>query len=188
MRLIGNANQDPEPAGPRSARSQAPAGAASDSAISPGAHLLSRAGTRSVADAGLALNRFDLRAVCEDRAVQTGVPDASSYIAAAPADRRETLAAIRQLCLDELSGYEETMTYGMPSYTRDGVVEVSFASQRRNIALYILKQDVLDCHRSELGGLSLGKGVIRYRNVADVDLDVVRALLAETQQSENPIC
>jgi hypothetical protein len=39
-----------------------------------------------------------------------------------------------------------------------------------------------------VGGLSRGNGVVRYRNVADVDLDVVRALLGDTQTSENPIC
>ena len=120
--------------------------------------------------------------------MQTDAPGATAYIAEAPADSRETLSAIRQLCLEELSGYEETMSYGMPGYARDGVVEVGRASHKQYISLYVLKHDVLERHRSELAGLSLGKGVIRYRHAADVDLDVVRALLADTHMSENPIC
>ncbi len=84
--------------------------------------------------------------------------------------------------------YEDRAVQTGMSYTRGVVVEVSFPSSRRNIVLYILKQNVLDRHRSELADLSLGKGVIRYRNVADVDVDIVRALLADTRASENPIC
>jgi uncharacterized protein YdhG (YjbR/CyaY superfamily) len=120
--------------------------------------------------------------------VQTNDPDASAYIAETPADRRATLSAIRELCLEELVGYEETIRYGMPGYARNGVVEVSFASHKQYISLYVLNQDVLDRHRSELAGLSLGKGVIRYRRATDVDLDVVRALLADTYTAASPIC
>jgi uncharacterized protein YdhG (YjbR/CyaY superfamily) len=120
--------------------------------------------------------------------VQTNDPGPSAYIAETPADRREILSAIRELCLEELVGYEETIRYGMPGYARDGVVEVSFASHKQYISLYVLKQDVLDRHRLELAGLSVGKGVIRYRRATDVDLDVVRALLAETYTSASPIC
>ena len=115
-------------------------------------------------------------------------PDVSAYIAGTPADRRETLSAIRELCLEELVGYEETIRYGMPSYARAGVVEVSFAGHKQYISLYVLKQAVLDRHGSELAGLGLGKGVIRYRRATDVDLDVVRALLADTYTSASPIC
>ena len=120
--------------------------------------------------------------------MQSDDSDAIAYIARAPADRRETLSAIRQLCLEELVGYEETISYGMPGYARDGVVEVSFASHKHYISLYVLKQDVLERHGSELAGLSLGKGVVRYRRATDVDLDVVRALLADTRASASPIC
>lgn len=114
--------------------------------------------------------------------------DVSSYIAAAPAERHAALRAIRRLCVDELTGHDEVIRYGMPSYLRDGVVEVSFASQRHHISLYVLKQEVLERHRSELTGLSVGKGVIRYREPATIDLDVVRSLLSDTQRSEDPPC
>jgi uncharacterized protein YdhG (YjbR/CyaY superfamily) len=120
--------------------------------------------------------------------VQTNDPDVSAYIAETPADRRETLSAIRALSLEKLVGYEETISYGMPGCARDGVVEVSFASHKQYISLYVLKQDVPDRHRSELAGLSLGKGVIRHRRATDVDLDVVRGLLPDTYTSASRIC
>lgn len=46
-------------------------------------------------------------------------------------------------------GYEESMVYGMP-YSRDGTVEVAFASQKNDISLYVLKQEVFDNHRQAL--------------------------------------
>jgi hypothetical protein len=46
------------------------------------------------------------------------------------------------------------MDFGMPSYKRDGEVEIAFASQKKYISLYILREDVLDAHRDRLGGIS----------------------------------
>jgi hypothetical protein len=67
-------------------------------------------------------------------------------------------------------------------------VEVSFARQARYLSLYILKQPVLDAHRAELHGLSVGKGCVRFRRPDDVDWEVVSALLAETCTSRSGIC
>ena len=47
----------------------------------------------------------------------------------------------------------------MPSYKKNGTVEVAFASQKRYIALYISKKTVVDAHRGEFIGLSVGKDV-----------------------------
>jgi len=53
------------------------------------------------------------------------------YLAEVPKEQRPALETLRELCLDELTGYEEGMQYGMPSYSRDGnTVEVAFARQR----------------------------------------------------------
>lgn len=56
------------------------------------------------------------------------------------------------------------MAYGMPGYRRDSVIEVGFASQKQYISLYMLKQSVLDAHRAELAGLSVGKGASGTRD------------------------
>ena len=39
-----------------------------------------------------------------------------------------------------LKGYEENMAYGGPTYNKNGVIEVAFASQKNFIGLYILKR------------------------------------------------
>ena len=114
--------------------------------------------------------------------------DVDAYVAEAPEDRRVALAALRDACREELAGFAETMAYRMPSFQRDGEVEVAFASQKGPIALYVLRTDVLAGHRVQLAHVSVGKGAIRYRRPEDVDLDVVRSMLRATGEARGPIC
>jgi len=46
----------------------------------------------------------------------------------------------------------------MPCYSQDGAGEVAFASQKKYIALYIARNDVMDAHRDllKIKGVSLG--------------------------------
>lgn len=120
--------------------------------------------------------------------MQSKAASVDAYIAEAPADRREALRRLRSLCLECLRGFEESMEYGGPSYRRNGVDEVGFASQKRYLSLYILKQDVLDAHRAELEGINVGKGCIRYTKMEKIDFGLVRRMLEETYVSPGPIC
>ncbi len=119
--------------------------------------------------------------------MQSNAPDVASYLEEAPADRRECLDAIRNACREVLGDYNEGMDYGMPSYRRDGEVEVAFASQKNYISLYI-RQDVLAAHRDRLTGLNVGKGCIRYPSPKKVDLALVRSMLEATAASSSNIC
>lgn len=111
-----------------------------------------------------------------------------AYIEEQPPEWQPTLRKLRATCRRQLRGYAERMVYGMPSYERQGQVEVSFGKQARYLSLYILKQPVFDAHIGELAGLSLGKGCIRYRRPQQVDWDVVSALLADTSTNSATIC
>ncbi len=111
----------------------------------------------------------------------------NTYLTTVSEDRREVVARLRALCLGELPGFEERFRYGMPSYVRDGIVEVAFASQKSTINIYILRTDVMIAHRDALASLDTGKGAIRFRPNA-VDLDLIRSLLAATAASTGPVC
>jgi hypothetical protein len=65
---------------------------------------------------------------------------------------------------------------------------VGFASQKKYIALYILKEDVVQENRESLKGLSVGEGFIRYSNPKKMDMDVIRKLLEDTVKSKNAPC
>ena len=111
----------------------------------------------------------------------------TTYIDEQPKEWQPALRKLRAACRSQLRGYTEGMSYGMPSYEHGGEVEVSFA-QARYLSLYILKQPVLDAHRAELDGLSLGKGCVRFRRPGDVNWAVISALLAESYASPSRIC
>jgi uncharacterized protein YdhG (YjbR/CyaY superfamily) len=109
-------------------------------------------------------------------------------VAAQPAEWQPTLRKLRAACRKSLGEYREAIAYGMPSYSRDGQGEVAFAKQARYLSLYILKKPVLDAHRRQLSGLSLGKGCVRYRRPDQIDWAVVSSLLAATAACEAEVC
>ena len=121
--------------------------------------------------------------------MQSDAKKVDEYLAEVPDERKEALVRLRQLCLDTLAGYEESMEYGMPSYkVPDSEVEVAFASQRNYISLYVMKEAVLNEYRPALEGLNLGKGCVRYTKPEKMDFEVIEQLLAASRDSDSPIC
>ena len=122
--------------------------------------------------------------------MQSTANNVNEYLAEIPAERKAVLTKLRELCRASLKEFEETMMYGMPVYVRNGEAEVSFASQKNFIALYILKKDVMDSHRDllKVKGVSLGKGCIRYSKPETIDFKVVEMMLKATQESAGAIC
>ncbi len=82
------------------------------------------------------------------------------------------------------------MAYGGPSYSRNGVVEVGFMSQKHYIGLYILRTDVMKAHRHLLNikGVTVGKGAIRYPKPEKIDFTVVESMLKATVESKGQVC
>jgi uncharacterized protein YdhG (YjbR/CyaY superfamily) len=122
--------------------------------------------------------------------VQSEAKTVSAYLKEVPAERLEALKQLRALCRSTLMGFKESMEYGMPGYSRDGVVEVGFMSQKHFIALYILRTDVMKTHEKLLvgKGVSHGKGCIRYTKPERIDFNVVESMLRATVESEGVVC
>ena len=122
--------------------------------------------------------------------MQSSAKTVPSYLKEVPPERKAALKQLRDLCRATLTGFKESMAYGMPGYSRNGVVEVGFASQREFIALYILRTDVMNSHRYLLNipGVTLGKGCIRYSKPEKIDFKVVERLLKATVESKGIVC
>ncbi len=120
--------------------------------------------------------------------MQSNAGNVTEYLETVPVNRKASLIRLRQLCLELLKGFEESMAYGMPSYKRNGMVEVAFNSQKNYIALYILRKDVLDRYRAEMKELNLGKGCIRYTKPAQMQFEVIAHLLQDTLHATGDIC
>jgi uncharacterized protein YdhG (YjbR/CyaY superfamily) len=105
--------------------------------------------------------------------------DVADYLAEVPADRRAALEKLRALCRKHLKGYEEVMEYGMPGYKREGALELSFASQKGYIALYV-KPTLANEFRAQLPKASIGKSCVRFRKPEDINFTVIAELLRRT--------
>ena len=111
--------------------------------------------------------------------------DVASYIEEVSADRRPALEKLRSLCRQNLAGYQECIEHGMPGYKRNGALELSFASQKQYIALYV-KPTVVDEFRSALGAASIGKSCIRFNQPEKIDFAVIAKILRRTKAT--PAC
>ena len=122
--------------------------------------------------------------------MQSQAANVAEYLEEVSPDRIEALSRLRQLCLETLVGYQESMRYGMPCYTRQGggEPEIAFASQKNHISLYVLKQEVMEANRQLLKGASLGKGCIRYSKPDKINFEVVKKMLLESYGSSAPVC
>jgi len=122
--------------------------------------------------------------------MQSTAKDVTAYLEEVPDDRKAALKELRRLCLAALKGFEESMMYGGPVYSRNGVAEVGFASQKHFIGLYILRTDVMNVHRDMLNikGVSLGKGCIRYSKPEKIDFKIVKSMLKATVRSTGEVC
>lgn len=122
--------------------------------------------------------------------MQSKAKDVTTYLKEVPAERKAALAKLRELCLKHLSGFEESMIYGGPCYSRNGVVEVGFASQKNFIGLYILRTDVMKSHLEflKIKGVTTGKGCIRYPKPEKIDFEVVENMLKATLESTGEVC
>jgi uncharacterized protein YdhG (YjbR/CyaY superfamily) len=108
--------------------------------------------------------------------------EVDEYLAGLEPDRREALAELRALVQEEAPGAVETMKYRMPTYEVQGGVLCAFASQKQYMSLY-MDTGLVEEHRAELGGLSVGKSCIRFRKLDKLPLETVRTMLRETLQS-----
>lgn len=93
--------------------------------------------------------------------------------------RAPWLAKIREAARRMLPDHTEAMTYGMPTYVRDGSAGFAFNSQKQYVSLY-LPARVHAMNAEALAAVDCGKSCIRYRNPAKIDFDLLEKMLADT--------
>jgi uncharacterized protein YdhG (YjbR/CyaY superfamily) len=132
--------------------------------------------------------------------VQSKAPTPEEYLAELPEDRREVVAAVRQVILDNLpEGYQESMTWGMPSYeiplsryptTYNGkpLAYAALAAQKNYFSLYLMsvcadseeETSLRDDFEAAGKRLDMGKSCIRFKKLDDLPLDVIAKAIAAT--------
>ena len=109
--------------------------------------------------------------------VQSKAATVDGYIAEAAPDRAPYLAKLRAAALANLPGYVEQMQYGMAAYVRADGAMFAFANQKQHLSLYGLGAAARDLGPEMLAGIDHGKGCIRFRNPAKMDIGLIETLL-----------
>lgn len=132
--------------------------------------------------------------------VQSKATTVEAYLEELDPDRREAIAQIRKLILENLpDGYQEAMNWGMISYeipldvypdTYNGkpLSYIGLAAQKRHYALYLMTvyQDSEQAKELEAAfeaagkRMDLGKSCLRFRRPEDIPLDAIAGLVAST--------
>ena len=136
--------------------------------------------------------------------VQSKATTVDQYLDELPPDRRETVAAIRDLVLENLpAGYEETMYFGMIGYVVPLEVQpetyngqpleyVALASQKNYISLYLMnvyghketQEWFLKAYKASGKKLNMGKSCVRFKKLDDLPLDVIARVVGLTPMDE----
>ena len=112
----------------------------------------------------------------------------TDYLKEVPEKRKKALQHIRKLFKEILIGYEESMSYKLPSYKWNGLPEAGFASQKNHICVYFAIHEVMLSNKELLKGLNHGKGCIRYSNPDKIDFEIIKKLLIATFKSTSKPC
>lgn len=115
--------------------------------------------------------------------MQSTAKTVDEYMETVPPERLAALTKLRELCLTILDGYEESMLYGMPAYSKDGG-GVAFNSQKNYISFYV-QAEVADQYRDQLK--NCGKTCIRYTNPNQIDFNLVEKMLESTVNSAGEV-
>ncbi len=136
--------------------------------------------------------------------VQSHAKTVGQYLSELGDGRREAVAAVRSVILDNLpDGYEETMQYGMISYvvpfsvladTYNGqpLMYIALASQKQHMSLYLtnvygdesVEKWFKERYLATGKKLNMGKSCVRFRKLDDLPLDLVAEVVARTPIDE----
>ena len=125
--------------------------------------------------------------------MQSDATTVAQYLAELPADRRATIAAVRQTILANLPvGYEEAINWGMITYqvplerhpdTYNGqpLAYVALASQKNHMAVYLTgiyaddetRQAFEAAYRATGKRYDVGKSCVRFRKLEDLPLALI---------------
>ena len=135
---------------------------------------------------------------------QSDAQSVEEYLNELPPDRREAIAEVRGIILENLpEGYEEAMEFGMigyvipletypNTYNKHPLSYAALASQKNYMSLYLMniygdegaKQWFTDQVQARGIKLNMGKSCIRFKRLNDLPLDLVGEAIAYTPVSD----
>ena len=133
-----------------------------------------------------------------------GAMTVEEYLAGLPAERREVVARVREVVLQNLpDGYEERMGFGMitwcvplarypDTYNGQPLCYASLAAQKNHYSLHLMgaygdpaKRAALEAAFHDAGKrLDMGKSCVRFRRLDDLPLEGIARVIGATPVEE----
>jgi uncharacterized protein YdhG (YjbR/CyaY superfamily) len=99
------------------------------------------------------------------------------YIAGFPGDVQLVLTKVRSTIQRALPDAEEGISYGIPTYKRDGRYLIYFAGWRRHFSLYPVSTRLATAFKKELAPYEMsGKGTVRFLLSEPVPVKLISAI------------
>jgi uncharacterized protein YdhG (YjbR/CyaY superfamily) len=99
------------------------------------------------------------------------------YIASFARDVQSTLEAVRGAMRKAAPDTEETISYGIPTFTLDGRYLIYFAGWKRHVSIYPIPEGD-DALQRELEPYKAAKGTLRFPLDEPMPLDLIERLTA----------
>jgi uncharacterized protein YdhG (YjbR/CyaY superfamily) len=120
--------------------------------------------------------------------MQSKATTVDAYLNEVPTERRAAFERLRALSKKVFTDADEGIDYGMPVVKRGGVMTFAYASQKNYISLYGLGQVVIDRYKTQLKGVELGKGCIKYKKPDAIDFTLIETMMSEARDSKHSGC
>lgn len=108
------------------------------------------------------------------------------YIAAFPKEIQQVLQEIRATIQSAAPDATETISYGMPTFNRNGTYLIYFAGWKKHIALYPVTGRVAAQFGQELAGYKGTKGSVHFPLGKPMPLDLIKRIV-ELRTEENDL-
>lgn len=106
----------------------------------------------------------------------TSPQDVDAYIASFPEQTQEVLEKLRKTIRDAAPGAEETINYGVPTFTLNGNL-VHFAAYKKHIGFYPAPSGI-EQFKDELSAYKGAKGSVQFPLDKPLPYDLIREIVA----------
>lgn len=98
------------------------------------------------------------------------------YIASQPAASQRLLSQVRAAIRNAVPEAQESMSYHMPTYKRNGSVMLYFAGWKKHYSLYPATAAILEAFQNELEPYQVEKGTIRFPLTEPVPVKLIEGI------------
>jgi uncharacterized protein YdhG (YjbR/CyaY superfamily) len=108
-----------------------------------------------------------------------------AILAAAPADQRAALQALRETIAAAAPEAEETISYGMPAFRYHGRALVAYSPFRKHCSLFPMGSALIEANPERFAGFATAKGTIQFTPAHPIPSEVVEWLVRERMAQIN---